>query len=295
MDSFWNKPFDYEKQLYLLTAILLVPLNWGIETLKWRSLTGPFQRQSFSEAARAVLGGVSLGLFTPGRIGEYGGRILLMKTTHVSKAVLAMILSNLIQLATVIWAGLIGAVFFLKSINGVPDVTIRILSFGVIFWSITVLTAWWNFEGFWLFLTRFNWIKKKLKAFHYGELFDHYDRKFLVFLFLLTIFRYGVFSLQYLLLLWGGGIELPPWVGLAGISLIFLIQTSIPLPGIGDFLTRGEAALIIWGSYSDDTIAILMAAFGLWIINLMLPSLLGLHFIANVNILKSLGYENEHS
>ena len=62
----------------VITAILMMPLCWLVESVKWRVLMRPALLLSIPQALKAVLGGVAISLFTPNRIGEYGGRILFV-------------------------------------------------------------------------------------------------------------------------------------------------------------------------------------------------------------------------
>src|SRR5688500_12741182 len=59
---------------YLAAVILLMPVNWLLETWKWHSYLSVHARVNFARAFKAVTGGIPLSLFTPNRIGEYGGR-----------------------------------------------------------------------------------------------------------------------------------------------------------------------------------------------------------------------------
>jgi hypothetical protein len=72
----------------------------------------------------------------------------------------------------------------------------------------------------------------------------------------------------------------------AGIAAIFLAQTSLPLPPLAGLMARGELALWVWGAYSSDTAAILASAYGLFIINLSLPSLVGAWILLRLNLHK---------
>lgn len=86
------------------------------------------------------------------------------------------------------------------------------------------------------------------------------------------------------------GINITLITALSGISTIFLVQTSVPLPMVVGLLVRGEIALTVWGNTGANELAILAATFLLFIINLSVPALLGLVIIVKTNVLKSLGY-----
>ena len=79
------------------------------------------------------------------------------------------------------------------------------------------------------------------------------------------------------------------------IAFIFFLQTFLPLPPGTALLMRGELAINIWGEYADNPITIFAVSFGLWAINVAVPALIGMIFIVNINVLKSLGYDDPKS
>ena len=90
--------------------------------------------------------------------------------------------------------------------------------------------------------------------------------------------------MQYIFILWFFGIDMSLFEGFSGVSSIYLIQSGIPLPPIVDVAARAELAYLIWGIYSENVLGILSATYGLWIINLILPSLLGLFYVIKMNL-----------
>jgi hypothetical protein len=72
---------------------------------------------------------------------------------------------------------------------------------------------------------------------------------------------------------------------ISGIFLVFLIQSGIPLPPFLSMLARVEIAVIIWSVFERDVMIILSATFSLWIINLLIPSLIGAIFLVKKPIL----------
>lgn len=117
-----------------------------------------------------------------------------------------------------------------------------------------------------------------------------YDKKILNKVLGYAMLRYLVYSVQYFLMLRYFGIEVNLIEGMAGIATIYLFQTSIPLPPLMGLMARGELAIFIWGNFSANEISILAATFVLWLINLIIPALIGALFISSVNIVKSLGF-----
>ncbi|MEX2590199.1 MAG: hypothetical protein WD334_08335, partial [Chitinophagales bacterium] len=65
--------------LFLLGALFLMPVNWILESLKWKMLMQRIEPLTFTNSFRSVLSGVTFTMFTPNRIGEYAGRFLFLK------------------------------------------------------------------------------------------------------------------------------------------------------------------------------------------------------------------------
>ena len=119
----------------------------------------------------------------------------------------------------------------------------------------------------------------------------HYSARDLGVSLLLALCRYATYAAQYYLLLkfYGIGVDLP--LAMAGIAAIFMLQASIPLPPVLGLMARGELALFIWGRFSNSPVDILAATFSLFVINLAIPAIFGLVFIARVNFARKLGIE----
>ena len=102
---------------WLIIAILLMPLNWAFETLKWNTLVRNFEHLSFFRAYRGILSGITFSLFTPNRIGEYGGRILIVKPENNWKGVIATLVGSFCQMLVLLSMGFVGLLFFLENIQ----------------------------------------------------------------------------------------------------------------------------------------------------------------------------------
>ncbi|MEM1215175.1 MAG: hypothetical protein AAGJ82_05800, partial [Bacteroidota bacterium] len=99
----------------------------------------------------------------------------------------------------------------------------------------------------------------------------------------LALLRFLTYTFQYLLLLWFFNISLGWLEGMAGIFCIYLIQAGIPLPpGLG-VISRSEIAILIWGSSIGTPLGIVSATFSLFVVNLMLPALLGSALLVQKN------------
>ena len=71
----------------------------------------------------------------------------------------------------------------------------------------------------------------------------------------------------------------------------YAIQLVLPIPPFLRLILRGEVAIAIWSAFSQNEIAILVASYGVFTLNVLLPSLIGVGLIMSANILKSFNYE----
>lgn len=277
---------------YLLLVIGLVPVNWGFETYKWRTLIRGFSDISFWKTYRAILAGITVSLFTPNRVGEVGGRVLLVKPENNWKAVIATLVGSLSQLIILLSVGFLGAIYFV--FNYVQE------EFNGLWWMmalgfllvVILIYGFFNVKKIIPLAQKipyYHWLKKRFSDL---KVLLHYDRRSLFIALLFSLFRYLTYSIQYFLILQFFGIDIPFFATISGIATIFLLQTSIPLPPVVGLLARGEIALGIWGIFTDLSLNILAASFSLFVINLTLPALIGAVFIVKINVLKSLGYGN---
>ncbi len=275
----------------LLVAVLLVPVNWGLETQKWRCLLTRFTPISFWQAYRAILAGVAVSLFTPNRMGEYGGRVLAVEARHGWKAVLATLVGSMSQWLVLFGMGFIGLAIFstyavFRNETLLPWLFVAgaalVSGLAFLFFHLSKLPGWLRFLPFYRYLHRYLRLIAFVHRYRKGDL-----RQVLG----LALLRYATYSLQYFLVLHFLGVEISPLTGFAGISTLFLFQTSLPLPPVIGLFARGEAALFVWGHFSDQSLSILAASFGLFIINLTAPALLGALVIVQTNVNKFLGYE----
>jgi len=280
---------------YLIACIILMPINWLLESKKWQILSRNFEPQDMLDSIKTVLGGVVCSLFSPARIGEYGGRVLFVKPENNWKAVTATMVGSLSQLVVVLSVGSLGLISWL----GYYAVSNRFsLTALIILWFFFTLLGLGIFYHIDLFINILKRVKvfNRFKSFYEGlKVLNAYRQRDLTKTLSISFVRYLVYSTQYLLLLLFFGINIGLLPSFSGISAIFFIQTGVPLPPIWDLFARGEVAIQIWGIYDANELSILAATFTLWAINLILPSLLGLVFIVKINIIKSIGYGKENN
>ncbi|MEM9888823.1 MAG: lysylphosphatidylglycerol synthase domain-containing protein [Bacteroidota bacterium] len=275
---------------WLLLNFLLIPVNWALEALKWQQLIKSFSNYTFWRVFQAILAGVTVGIFTPNRVGEYGGRLLLVEPEHNWKAVLTTMVGSFAQLLVLLSFGLMGLIYFANTYLHLEQLILYLFFFLGASLIALMLFCFYNIDLLLPIAKRIPYVHILKKYLIHLKILSAYESKELSKALIYSVLRYLVYSTQYYFMLRFFGIEIDLFTAYAGIGTIYLIQSSIPLPPLIDLLARGEVALFIWGQFSTDEIAILGSTFTLFIFNLIVPATVGAIFILRVNVLKSLGY-----
>ncbi|MDE3057601.1 MAG: flippase-like domain-containing protein, partial [Bacteroidota bacterium] len=105
--------------LYLGIGGALMIANVGVQFYRWRFLLRLLDKSISNNAVlSSLLIGFAAGFFTPGQIGEYGGRVATLRSLRASKVLAASLIDKLYTLAVVIVGGSIAllpfAFYFLK-------------------------------------------------------------------------------------------------------------------------------------------------------------------------------------
>lgn len=294
-------------------ALALLPLNWGAEAQKWRLLLRVFSPEpSWGLALRGVLAGVSLAVFTPNRLGEFGGRALMVPPEQRWRAVAANVVSTLSQTLVVLAAGGAGLWWFVREVlRPEPFYAWAVLLLtavglaGLFFfyfqvssfrhWSLVILArlSLWR-RGAGSSAARWPWLRKQLRLLLRGvAVLGRFEPRTLWSVLGWATFRYAIYSAQYFFLLQFFGIQTGLLGGLAGIFTLFLLQTGIPLPPAMGLVARGSLAVQVWSQFGANEVSSLSATFALWIINLILPALVGTFFLLTVHTNKALHHEQD--
>jgi len=279
-----------EQAWQLGLAVLLMPVNWALETLKWHVLVNKFQRLSFLKSFEAVLSGLSLSMNTPNRIGEYGGRILYLNPEFRLRGIALTVLCSLAQLFVTLFFGWVSLIIlhpFLETGTlknaGFTEILFEVLKYGVLI--ALLLTGFVFFRVQWI-VKLLQWIPVVKKRFSFAFVLDHLGSKNMAEILFYSLLRFIVFAVQYILVWQAFQVEINWWEGFWSVSLIFLIIAIIPSFAIAEVGIRGKVAVIVVGLFSLNTVAILTGAVGMWLLNLVLPALAGSLFLLTVKIFK---------
>ena len=94
--------------VFFILCICLSFLNWFIEAFKWRRILRNDYLMSYQKAYKAILASLSMSVFTPNRLGEYGVRILTVPPSLRRKALASLLVCNISQLSSTLLFGCVG-------------------------------------------------------------------------------------------------------------------------------------------------------------------------------------------
>lgn len=264
----------------LLAALLLMPLNLGLETIKWYLLARMAQPLSKAEALKSYLAGIAFSLITPNRIGEYPGRLLYLKRRSTFRLINVSVLGSFAQLlALFLWGSAALLYFCLRTSYwwGWPVLT------GCLLMTIGVGMIYLRLESWLPLLERYPRLRKWVV---YTRLLGRFSFREQMRILGLSLLRFAVFTAQYLILLRWMNVQAPLAEGYMTAALFFWVMAVIPSIALAELGVRGEVGLRLFGRFSANTIGILGATTGLWCINLLLPALAGSMLLLRMRLLR---------
>lgn len=268
--SFPTSILNGQSLLLAATILLLMIANWGLEAVKWKLAMKDLEKLSFLKALKATFAGVAVSTWMPNRIGEYIGKVFFVKPKNRTKGAISALFVSYTQIVATLIFGLIGGFYFLLAYGEVHVYGLLILLITVVLIACIV--------GYHL-LRRENLSHKRGKfwrAVRYFLLtFTRYNSSMHLRMIALSALRFAVFSFQFILALHLFGVQ-ASWAELfLLVSAIYGIQTVLPTPAIAALGIRGSLSLYFLGFVTELNGAILSASYGIWLVNLLLPSFFG--------------------
>ncbi|WP_416338752.1 hypothetical protein [Pedobacter sp. MC2016-05] len=261
-------------------VVLLMFLNWFLEAAKWKRLMSHIERISFYRAIESVFCGLTLAIFTPNRLGEYGGRVFFLSPKRRIVGIVAMTVGNIGQLVLTNVFGAIAACFFVYRF--VPIDHLVFLAVVVFAMGICLFFIVFYFNIQWLngILLSFKFTRKYKKFY---SILGRYRKKELFKIMLFCLARYLVFSFQYFILF----VWLIPGLQYLDIvmmtCLLFLIQSALPSLDLFDVGIRSVTAVELFKHVTNQHVAVIACTASIWLINIIIPAILGTYFVFKLN------------
>lgn len=259
----------------LIAVVLLMLVNWSLEAVKWKISVSRVQQVSFTKSLRAVFSGVSFSVSTPNRIGEYLGRVLYMEEGNRLKTIALTIVGSISQLIITLFMGLAGLLVLRSTIEEkqlISPLWMQVIIYGVA--AVLVVLTLFYFRLSWII----KWADRLPGSGRYAFLvkaLEEFNATILLKLLSLSLLRFGVFLVQYLLLFNLFAVEISWWQAFWTVSVSFLVMAVIPTIAIAELAQRGKVTITIVGLFSSNELGMTFATAGIWFINLILPAVIG--------------------
>lgn len=281
---------------YLWIALLLMPANWLVESVKWQFLIKKIEHVNTWSAFQAVLAGTAISIFTPNRIGDYLGRIFILKKGDRLDGTVATIVGNLSQLLITLIMGSVAIFYFMNDItyqllnlNPSSSIYFRIL---IIIIDITLLYSFFQFPRIEKRLNK-NFEIYKYPIIRHLNLVAEFKPKELLKVLLFSLLRFIIYSFQFYLLFLAFQLHLGILEGMLVIFLIFFGITLVPSIAVAELGIRGLITIFIFNTLwshefvlSEIETTLVSSTSLLWLINLAFPAIIGGLFIFKLRFLR---------
>ncbi|MCX6141999.1 MAG: lysylphosphatidylglycerol synthase transmembrane domain-containing protein [Ignavibacteriales bacterium] len=260
------------KPEYIVGAALLMFVNIGLQIVKWRYFVRLVDPTATNlETAASLLFGITLGTITPGQIGEFGGRAL-HHTSISAGTLIGLTLVDKVQMMCIM--GISGVASFVilfqcGPIVGTTSIVVFAFLFLFIFFKLNALQRVTLRFKFGFFERRS--IQDLLSAVSMFQLRD------LIASFGLSVGFYMIIYLQMFLLL-NAFSPVHAADAYLGFAAMMFLKSLVPV-SLGDLGIREASSVYFYALRGIANATALNASLLLFVINILLPSLIGLIFI----------------
>jgi hypothetical protein len=271
------------KNSVILGIVLsLTFLNWAAEAFKWQTLAQRVERLTFWEAFGGVFAGLAMGFVMPNNIGDATGRVMSLKSKERLASIGAALVSNGLQFYVSLLFGTLGWAYFLINQPNLQiwyNFVLLALLISTLAFGVFVLYRRQQASNY---LTRFRLFRKIVP---YIGIIAHYRRSEVGVAFGWAVLRYGVFSVQFGLLLIVFNIKLSLVAMSASIFLVFFSKTLIPAINLlGDLGIREASSLYVFGFYGVNSANVIATTLTLWTINILTPTIVGAFYLWKIKL-----------
>ena len=262
----------------ILILLLLSIFNWFFEILKWQTLVDCITEISFNDAAIQTLGALTASLLTPNRIGDYGAKAMYYQALQRKKIVLLNLIGNSAQMAVTTIFGTFGLAYFALRFQPELNYNGLLIGFGVLGFTATFL----------IWILKTDGLKKQKKSLYKQlDFLKDISKNSIFKIFLFSLVRYLIFSFQFYYLLYLFGIEMNYFEAMTVISSMYLLSSVIPSIFIFDVIIKGGVAIYLFGLIGVPESIILSIVTLMWILNFVLPSVIGSYHVLNFKLPKT--------
>lgn len=262
----------------LVASFFLMPINWGIESYKWKLVTQQVESIPYTTALKSVFMGICLGNIAPGRAMEFLGKIYFFNTENKPSVTILHFINGMFQMLITVLVGIAAIAYKFQLVHSSAQLVYSIIIFGIvliIFFCLAILNV--------------STIQRKLKFIKWFKFSDSTQQlsfsKMLLFkLVVLSMLRYFVFSFQFYLVYRVLSLPMPVMQMASSIAVYFMLTSLIPMISFIEPAIRAAIALFVFNQVNDSYISVVLSATLLWFINVVLPSIIGYLIILKAKI-----------
>ena len=271
LSSQWKQMPD-SQFWWLIVVFMLLPFNWFLEAVKWKQLISKIQKINLQNSVRGVLAGISTGFFTPNRVGDLIGRVMFLQEENRKSGVTLSILNSLTQNIILVFCGIPASILYFYYTAGDINpnktgylilVVVSLLIFGLIYFALPT----WS--------TRIMKSKLSLKIKQFMDCLTNYNQRDLLQIMAISFCRYIVFCIQLYFMFRFFSVDISPLQALIAIPTTYLLITFTPSFALTDAAVRSSYAVLIIGAFSSQTVNIALASVCIWMVNFVIPMLVG--------------------
>ena len=264
---FWfSSPSMY---LILFLVLFMMPINWGIESYKWKTITNQVEPVSYSTALKSVFSGICVGNIAPGRAMEFLAKIVFFKYENRPTITVLHFINGMFQMLITVTVGIISIAYKLSETKDSSSFIYFVLVGG---FCMILFFCWAIFNV--------SYIQQKLKFIKWFKKMDdaqniQFSKSLILKLILLSILRYMVFTTQFYLIYNTLSPQNDVIQIFMSIAAYFMLTSLIPMISVIEPAIRAAIALFVFNNTGGDTISIVLTSTFVWIINVVIPSAIG--------------------
>ncbi len=138
-DVYWEIFYSANSWICLGISLLLMPVNWGIECVKWYKISRSVEDIGFKRSCLSLLTGLAFGHLLPGRSSEFLGKILFYSERNRASVGVLHFINASFQMYVTVVMGLL-ALFFYGNIEKGYDHYVKMIV-GAGFFIILLLSV----------------------------------------------------------------------------------------------------------------------------------------------------------
>jgi hypothetical protein len=264
--------FNFTQFAWFGGVIILLPINWLLESLKWKMLMSKLQHFSILKSMQSVFTGIATGFFTPNRVGEFAGRIAFVNPEFRKAGVTLSFMNSLTQNMTMIFCGIPAFLTFLYVRHSSFSISNEIYLIVMLFLGIIFTFLYFGFP------LVIPYLERKIKhqpVLDFLSFLSEYSLYGLLKVLIISLIRYVIFSLQFYFMLRFWSVSLTSAQAAIAIPTSYLFVSFTPAFAFSEPAVRSSYAVLFIGAFVGNQVAVLFAALSIWLINFAIPMLLG--------------------